>query len=182
LTDPVLLKARTDAAFKVGQGRLEGFKHPSVLEVMTDLRKYIQNTWTKDNKTIRPDNKRFVLRFGPNGEDCKELLEFIGFRLEVCEEQHEVTIPKAEANNGVIQPQGYWQPPRPRLDDVKPFQDKTNIFLDDIQQELSILILQRPQNERLLAQENASLTESFRDFSRALGCQDCTAPSLLPCR
>jgi hypothetical protein len=68
------------------------------------------------------------------------------------------------------------------LDDAKPFQDKTNIFLDDIQQELGILILQRPQNERQLAQENASFTESSRDFSRALGCQDCTAPSLLPCR
>lgn len=92
LTDPAMLKARTDAAFKVGQGRLEGFKHPSALEVISDLRKYIQNTRTsKDSKTIRLDNKRFVVRFGPDGEDCKELLEFIGFTLEVCETQHQAT-------------------------------------------------------------------------------------------
>jgi ubiquitin carboxyl-terminal hydrolase 25 len=81
-----MLKARTDAAFKVGQGRLEGLKHPSPLEVMSDLRTYIQNAWTsKDSKVIRLDNKRFVVRFGPDGEDCKDLLEFMRFTLEVCE-------------------------------------------------------------------------------------------------
>lgn len=179
LTDPAMLKARTDAAFKVGQGRLEGFKHPSPLEVMSDLRKYIQNAW-KDGKTIRLDNKRFVLRFGPDGEDCKDLLEFMGFTLEVCEKQHQATINKAAANDDVIQPQEHWQPPRPNLDDARPFQDKFNIFLDDIEQELGILILQRPENERQLAQDNTNLTESSRDFSRALSCQDCTAPSIFP--
>ena len=80
----------------------------------------------------------------------------------------------------LIQPQEYWQPPRPNLDDARPFQDKFNIFLDDIEQELGILILQRPENERQLAQDNTNLTESSRDFSRALSCQDCTAPSIFP--
>ena len=86
LTDQVMLNNRTEAAFKVGQGRLEGFKHPSSLEVMSDLRKYLQNAWiSKDSRPIRLDNKRFMLRFGPDGEECKELLEFVGFKLEVCQ-------------------------------------------------------------------------------------------------
>jgi len=85
LTDQALLKARTEAAFKVGQGRLEGFKYPSPVEVMSDLRKYLQNSWTtRDSRQIRLDNKRFMVRFGPDGEDCKDLLEFIGFAREVC--------------------------------------------------------------------------------------------------
>jgi hypothetical protein len=83
-----MLASRTEAAFKVGQGRLEGFKHPSPLEVMSDLRKYLQNAWTsRESSRIRLDNKRFMLRFGPGGEECKELLEFMGFTLEVCQEQ-----------------------------------------------------------------------------------------------
>jgi ubiquitin carboxyl-terminal hydrolase 25/28 len=84
LTDQALLKARTEAAFKVGQGRLEGFKYPSSVEVMSDLRKYLQNSWTRDTRQIRLDNKRFMVRFGPDGEDCKDLLEFMGFTREVC--------------------------------------------------------------------------------------------------
>ena len=48
-----------------------------------------------------------------------------------------------------------------------------NIFLDDVEQELSILILQRPENERQLAQDTTTLANAHRAFSRALGCQDC---------
>ena len=48
-----------------------------------------------------------------------------------------------------------------------------NTFLDDIEQELSILILQRPENERQLAQDSTTLINAHREFSRALGCQDC---------
>lgn len=179
LTDQAMLKNRTEAAFKIGQGRLEGVKHPSPLEVMSDLRKYLQNAWTsRDSRPIRLDNKRFMLRFGPDGEECKDLLEFMGFTLEVCEKQYRVTISKVGANTDVTQPQEYWQPPGPNLDDARPFQDKSNIFLDDIEQELGILILQRPENERQLAQDNTTFTESSRDFSRTLSCQDCTSPSL----
>ena len=59
---------------------------------------------------------------------------------------------------------------------------KFNVFLDDVEQELGILILQRPGNERQLAQDNTTFTESSRDFSRALSCQDCTWPSLFLCQ
>src|SRR5271155_4225658 len=77
------------------------------------------------------------------------------------------------------QPQGHWLPPRPNPDDTRPFQDENNVFLDDIEQELGVLILQRPENERQFAQDNTTFKESSRDFSRALSCQDCTSPPLL---
>lgn len=77
------------------------------------------------------------------------------------------------------QPQGHWLPPRPNLDDMRPFQDENNVFLDDIEQELGVLILQRPENERQFAQDNTTFKESSRDFSLALSCQDCTSPPLL---
>ena len=90
LTDQAMLRKRTEAALEKGQGRFEGVKHPSSLEVMSGLRKYLQNAWvSKDGKPIRLDNKRFMLRFGPNGEECKELLEFIGFKLQVCQKTSE---------------------------------------------------------------------------------------------
>jgi hypothetical protein len=84
---------------------------------------------------------------------------------------------KESADMKCHQPQGHWLPPRPNLDDTTPFQDENNVFFDDIEQELGILILQRPENERLLAQDNPTVKESSRDFSRVLGCQDCTSPS-----
>lgn len=174
LTDPAMLKSRTEAAFKVGKGRLEGFKHPSPLEVMNDLRKYLQNAWTsKESRPIRLDNRRFMLRFGPDGEQCKDVLEFIGFTFEVGKSSSEPHWRKVGANTTASQPQEYWQPPRPNLDDTRPFQDKSNVFIDDIEQELTILILQRPENERQLAQDNTSFAEASRDFARALSCQDC---------
>ena len=83
LTDQVLLKTRTDASFRLAAERLEGSKRPSVTEVLTDLRQYLRNAWIGETKPIRVDNKRFMLRFGPGGEACKELLEFMGFTFEV---------------------------------------------------------------------------------------------------
>lgn len=85
LTDQIMLKARIEEAFKVGAGRLEGMKHPSSVEVMGDLRTYIRNSWIPDkSRPITLNNKRFMLRFGPDGQACKDLLEYVGFTLEVC--------------------------------------------------------------------------------------------------
>ena len=85
LTDQTLLKNRIEEAFKIGGARLEGMKHPSSVEVMSDLRTYIKNSWVPDkSRPITLNNKRFMLRFGPDGQACKDLLEYVGFTLEVC--------------------------------------------------------------------------------------------------
>ena len=84
LTDQTMLKSRVEEAFKIGGARLEGMKHPSSVEVMSDLRTYMRNSWEPDkSKLITLNNKRFMLRFGPDGQACKDLLEYMGFTLEV---------------------------------------------------------------------------------------------------
>lgn len=81
------LRARTEAAFQVYSGNTQGMKQPLPIDVLRDLRIYVQNSWNQEPqyRSIKLANKRFVVRFGPNGEPCKDILESFGFRLdEVC--------------------------------------------------------------------------------------------------
>jgi ubiquitin carboxyl-terminal hydrolase 25/28 len=86
LTDEGLLKQRTLEAFQRWPDTLEGVAHPSVFDVVFDLRKYLRNAWdsSNDGKRIGLDNKRFVVRFGPEGYPCREVLETAGFIFKVC--------------------------------------------------------------------------------------------------
>jgi ubiquitin carboxyl-terminal hydrolase 25/28 len=86
LTDETLLKQRTSEAFQRWPNLLEGVARPSVFDVIVDLRKYLRNAWdsSNDGKRIGLDNKRFVVRFGPEGLPCREVLETAGFILKVC--------------------------------------------------------------------------------------------------
>ena len=45
--------------------------------MLIDLRVYIKNAWADDpnRKTIKLSNRRFMVRFGPQGEACREVLE-----------------------------------------------------------------------------------------------------------
>jgi ubiquitin carboxyl-terminal hydrolase 25 len=85
LTDEGLLSQRTTEAFKRWPAALEGVARPSVFDVIFDLRKYLRNTWdsSMDGKRIGLDNKRFVVRFGPEGLPCKDVLETARFTLKV---------------------------------------------------------------------------------------------------
>ena len=81
------LRERTEAAFRTHQGNTQGMKQPSPFDVLKDLRVYVANSWQTAEKyrTVKLSNKRFVVRFGPNGDACKDVLESLGFRLnEVC--------------------------------------------------------------------------------------------------
>lgn len=86
LTDETLLKQRTTEAFQRWPGALEGVARPSVFDVVFDLRKYLRNAWDSslDGKRIGLDNKRFVVRFGPEGLPCREVLVTAGFVFKVC--------------------------------------------------------------------------------------------------
>ena len=81
------LRERTEAAFRTHQGNTQGMKQPLPIDVLKDLRVYLKNSWGKEasQRSIKLSNKRFVVRFGPNGDACKDVLESLGFRLdEVC--------------------------------------------------------------------------------------------------
>ena len=84
MTDAALLKARTEQTIQTAPARFEGMKHPAPIDVLIDLRTYLKNIWTsKEIKGIKVDNKRFMLRFGPSGMPCRDLLESLYFTLEV---------------------------------------------------------------------------------------------------
>lgn len=85
LTDRELLRERTEIAFKSKEGNVEGMKHPTPADVLVDLRAYIRNCWSDDPrfKSIKLSNRRFIVRFGVEGEPCKEVLEELGFKFQV---------------------------------------------------------------------------------------------------
>ena len=78
------LRERTQAAFRDHSGNTQGMKQPLPIDVLRDLRVYVSNAWDKDpgHRFIKLSNKRFVVRFGPNGEPCKDVLEYLGFRFD----------------------------------------------------------------------------------------------------
>ena len=84
LTDKVLLRQRTEAAFKLNEANTQGMRHPSPIDVLNDLRIYIRNAWEQDpsRKSIKLSNRRFMVRFGPQGDACKDVLQAFGFRLD----------------------------------------------------------------------------------------------------
>ena len=82
LVDRDLLRQRTEDAFRTNAGHVEGMKYPTPMDVLVDLQKYLKNSWSKDPRPISADNKRFVVRFGPEGTACKDILEKLHFRLE----------------------------------------------------------------------------------------------------
>lgn len=87
LTDKDQLQERTNAAFELCKDNTEGMRQPSSLDVLSDLRVYIKNAWEENpnRKSIKLSNRRFMVRFGPRGEACREVLEGLKFRFdEVC--------------------------------------------------------------------------------------------------
>lgn len=84
LIDKDLLKQRTDEAFRTNAGHVEGMKYPTPMDVLVDLRQYLRNAWTRDPRSIAIDNRRFIVRFGPGGNACRDILEKLKFKQEVC--------------------------------------------------------------------------------------------------
>ncbi|KIX01528.1 uncharacterized protein Z518_09254 [Rhinocladiella mackenziei CBS 650.93] len=155
LVDPDLLRQRTEEAFREREGHTEGMKHPGPVDVLSDLRAYIKNAWKAQDdakyRSINLGNRRFIVRFGPDGIACKDVLEHLGF---------------------VLVPGDRWKVPEPDMDDHQPFQSPVNILLDNAEHELVVLLLSRPYEERQQLQDVSPPVPADRELSRALGCQD----------
>ncbi|KIV95527.1 hypothetical protein, variant 1 [Exophiala mesophila] len=155
LTDPGLLRQRTDDAFRKQEGSTEGMKYPNPTDVLCDLRSYLKNSWRakQDPKyaSINVSNKRFIVRFGPGGVACKDVLEHLGFRSEAGET---------------------WKVPEPDPDEAQPFQGWNNMFIDDAEHEIISLLLSRPYDERQSLPDLPAPVAADRELSRVLGCQD----------
>ncbi len=90
LVNPEKLKQRTEDAFRTHQGNTQGMRPPLPIDVLKDLRAYVRNAWDQEpnHRAIKLSNKRFVVRFGPGGEACREVLESLGFRLDQVSPMH----------------------------------------------------------------------------------------------
>lgn len=158
LTDQELLKQRTDAAFSANPGNTQGLRAPSVIDVLSDLSIYLSdssNTSQQKKRQIGMTNRRFIVRFGPGGDACKDLLEFLRFR-------------RDEAN-------GCWHVPDP-VPDAVPVQSPVGMFLDDVQHELLALMMSRPAEEKAAwKQVNTGgllVTPAAKEMQRLLSAQD----------
>lgn len=84
LTERTLLNQRAEEVIASDPTRFEGHKKPTPVEVLSDLRTYMRHSFEhQESRPIKADNKRFTLRFGLDGQACKDLLESLGFRYEV---------------------------------------------------------------------------------------------------
>ena len=155
LTNTDLLSQRTEEAFRRQEGQTEGMKNPTPTDVLCDLRSYLRNAWKakSDSKfsLIRLTNKRFIVRFGPDGIACRNVLEHLGFQLD---------------------PGNAWKVPEPIFEESQPFQSAVNVFLDNAEHEIVALILQRPHGEREQIQDLVQPQSADRELSRVLGSQD----------
>ena len=84
LQDPELLKSRYDALLKDDPAR-EGIKLATPMDALSRLRRYIKDSLLPQHskRQIPANNKRFQEAYGINGEDCGELLEWLGFKYAV---------------------------------------------------------------------------------------------------
>jgi len=152
MTDRALLNLRAEEVIGLEPARFEGHKKPTPVDVLSDLRSYLKNSFEhQEPRPIKADNKRFSLRFGIDGQACKDVLDFLGFKYEHRE---------------------HWLPPQPNYDDSAPFRDPVNIFMDDVVWEISILISQLSEDDRRQVHDNTSLPDADKDLLRVLGAQD----------
>ncbi|KAK5050339.1 hypothetical protein LTR84_003620 [Exophiala bonariae] len=155
LTNPELLSQRTEEAFRRQGGQTEGMKSPTPTDVLCDLRSYLKNAWKAKSdpkySLIKLTNKRFIVRFGPDGIACREVLEHLGFQLE---------------------PGNAWKVPEPIFEEDQPFQSPVNVFLDNAEHELVALLLARPPKEREQIPDLSQPPSADRELSRLLSSQD----------
>ena len=168
LLDGELLRKRTDAAFESKQGNTEGMKRPTPVDVLMDLRAYIRNSWRQDTQAqISFDNKRFVVRFGPDGQPCAPVLMLLGFTLLVS------NLCTCWYSYWLWYKNDCWTVPQPDLGESFPIASSHNVFLDNAEAELSALIIDRPAEERTASQDTTRLDSAYDYLSRALSCQNC---------
>lgn len=85
LTDKAHLNRRTEEVINSDPARFEGHRKPTPVDVLSDLRSYLKNSFEhQESRPIKADNKRFPLRFGIDGQACKDVLTYLGFKYDVC--------------------------------------------------------------------------------------------------
>ncbi|KAI9773334.1 MAG: ubiquitin-specific protease ubp2 [Geoglossum simile] len=118
-------------------------------QVLSWLRQYITDAMhILQRKRISARNKKFACALG---DDCRELLEFLGFTPD--EAQEAWWLPEVDASHG------------------PPFEDSLKVLLDDVEKELGVLISKRPHKEASKEKPaNFHPMPSYKNMQRVLGC------------
>lgn len=98
------------------------------------------------------NNRRFIVRFGPNGDACQDLLEFLRFKRDDVEQA--------------------WHVPQPNSSDTIPVRDPVNVFLDDVEHELHALMLNRPREEAVGHKDLDPGIPAIKEMRRLLSAQN----------
>lgn len=149
LTDKFMIKTRAEKAMAEEPKRFEGHAVPLPVNVLSNLRVYIWNAIQTPEKSrkIPGHNKQFLLSLG---ESCADLLEYVGF--------------KREGED--------WLPPKPEVPAPDYLTNSLNIRLDDLLRELSVLIVERPADERVTINSQYVPEWAKKDLGAVLGCLD----------
>lgn len=153
LTSPDLLEARARTAQLIyPEGRVK-----SALEVLKTFRTAVVDSLEKEDKDMRDipvDNKVFKYTLGDGVDD---LFTRLGFSKIVSSGKAKV----------------HWRLPRPAPHPLDPMYDNMRTRLEDVRDELSIMMLQRPEAERKLLTSWIPLPLPFMqpDLERILGIQ-----------
>jgi len=153
LTDRNLLKARFQAAL-VSNPNAQAVEP---IQVLTTLRAYIGDSLKETGNDHFPAmNKRFMVSLG---DDSRELITRFGFSYV---EQDKETGKAA------------WYLPRPAAHTDEHREDSLRVMLEDIRDELTILMCQRPDQEKKLLTDAFHLSPlAKKDLERLLGILDC---------
>lgn len=68
--------------------------------------------------------------------------------------------------------------PKPDNKEALPLSQQENVFLDNVEAELDVLVAARPQEERDTIQDNTLLEPAMVAMSRVLSCQSCSSTCL----
>jgi ubiquitin carboxyl-terminal hydrolase 25/28 len=174
LTDTSKLRARFDAVVQDGPER-EGIRLATPVDALTRLRRYIKDALKPehDRREFPANNKRFMEAYGLHGQDCRDLLQRLGFRYNVREEANHRDISEAY---GPQEEDATWTLPSPPLVDDRSGADGSSLreLLEDWEIELLALAWRTAEEMNIVNPvAGEGWTTAQRDLERVLGAQGC---------
>ena len=173
LTNPEHLRSRYDALVKQDPNR-EGIKPATPMDSLTRLRRYIKDMLnTQHNRKSFPaNNKRFQEAFGVNGQDCRELLERLGFKYAVSSTQRDEDMDWDLCGSQDI----IWYLPElePSADPLQTDGNSPRELLEDVEMELLAHMIAIASETGLVnPHAGDGWSSANRDIERALAAQGC---------
>ena len=173
LTNPELLKRRYNALVQNDPNR-EGMKEATQMDSLARLRRYIKDSLDpkRDRRSFPANNKRFQEAFGINGQDCRELLDRLGFKYAVSSTQDDQDQDWDLCGRQDVN----WNLPHPEQIGDRLTADGKSLreLLEDVEIELLIWMQKFSAELGLINPVSGEhITQADRDIERTLAAQGC---------